>query len=342
MNQLHYNFVVFNMPDGKKFKRNPNGYYSICLNDLIGLSGIKVSSCPLEEENFFLKLLYSIHNSAKIAKYICLPKKELWFPLYFRNSFPDDKPLCFVIINSFIAIPYLHYLKQQYPSSKIVYLHRDIIEVSKKCNPDLSFNPIIDLEMSIDDIECQKYGMIHFNEFESSIDIPKAKNYPICDVFFAGVDKGRLAKLVEIYDFLENAGIKCFFYITQVKKENQIERSGIIYAKKNMPYTKMLYYTCNSRCVLEINHGNAVGFTSRFLEAVMYGKKLITDNQLIKNSIFYKTENIQVIDNINDIDPSLITGVKDFVDYHYHGEFSPINVIKQIDSELAAIQYEDK
>lgn len=45
-----------------------------------------------------------------------------------------------------------------------------------------------------------------------------------------------------------------------------------------MTYREMLYHTVNSKVVLEINQGCVDGFTSRFLESVMYNKRLLTNN----------------------------------------------------------------
>ena len=333
-NSLHYNYVVFNMADGNKLKNNPDGYYTICVKDLFGMDGVKVVSMPLDQECLLVRLLFSIHTSAKIARYIKLPFKKCWYPRYFRNDFEDNKPLCFVIINNYISISYLEYLKQTYPTSKIVLLHRDLLAVSNRSNPELPFNKVLDLEMSIDDNECEEYDMVHFSEFESKTDVPISEDYPLSDVFFAGAEKGRLNKLITAYDIFAAQGIKCFFYITGVSKERQVQREGIVYADKFMPYSKMLYYTINSRCVLEFNYGAAVGYTSRFLEAVIYGKKLITDNIVIKNTSFFKSGHIQVIANANEIDTSFMTTGSDIVDYHYNREFSPIRLIEQIDSEL--------
>ena len=97
-----------------------------------------------------------------------------------------------------------------------------------------------------------------------------------------------------------------------------------------MPYSEMLYHTINSKCILEINQYEAVGYTSRFLEAVMYNKRLITDNKDVMLSKFYSSDNIMCISDILDIDPSFVSSEK-IVDYYYNGEFSPIHLIEKID-----------
>lgn len=96
-------------------------------------------------------------------------------------------------------------------------------------------------------------------------------------------------------------GLKCEFYITHVKPEDQIKRDGIIYSNSFMPYKEMLYKSVNCRFMFDINQAGAVGYTSRFLEAVIYNKLLITDNVAVKHTKFYSSGNILFYENINDI-----------------------------------------
>ena len=124
------------------------------------------------------------------------------------------------------------------------------------------------------------------------------------------------------------------FYITNVPKERQIVRDGIKYASKNMSYLRMLKYSVSSRCLLEINQEGALGYTSRFLEAVMYDIKLITDNLSVLDSKFYNPRNIQYINDVNEIDPEFVKN-KCFDSFNYNDDFSPIHLLESIDSKLS-------
>lgn len=175
--------------------------------------------------------------------------------------------------------------------------------------------------------------MPHFDEFESQITVPISKEYPESDVFFAGKAKNRLEKLLKIYKILTNAGLKCKFYLTGVDKNKRTQLQGIEYADKFMSYKDMLYHSVNSRCILDINQENADGYTSRFLEAVMFNKRLLTDNKSIASSEFYSEDNIQIIDNYQHINTSFVRNNK-AVDYHYTGQFSPVNLLFKIEKIL--------
>ena len=193
--------------------------------------------------------------------------------------------------------------------------------------------PFFDLEMTFDANEAKEYGMYQFDEFESKIEVPHAEDYPRSDVFFAGYVKNRLPNLMKAYKIFTAAGLKVEYYLTGVKLEERDPHPGIVYADKPIPYYEMLYRTVNSRCVLEFMQDGAVGNTSRFLEAVMYNKKLITNNSSIKKSKFYNPEYIQVVNDASEISPFFIRE-NSKIDYQYNGEFSPLHLIAQIDKEL--------
>lgn len=328
----HYNYVIFNSSDNNKLRRNPDGYYTICLQELESCESIRIVSQPLDYTPHLLRIIYSMHNSAKIAKKVRLPLKSCWYPFYFRNDFKDDKPLCFIILSRSLPFSYLEYLKNHYRGSKLVLMHRDLLKVCERCAPGLVNNPLFDLEMTFDQGESKQYGFPHFNEFESKIDIT-IKDTPECDVFFAGKGKDRLPLLLAAYDHITQAGLTCHYYLTGVPQCNRIQFPGITYADHFMTYREMLYHTVNSRCILEINQGGADGYTSRFLEAVMYNKRLLTNNFFIKNSPFYNSGYIQCFENASEIDPEFIRA-SGLVDYHYNGEFSPYRMVERVDEEL--------
>lgn len=116
--------------------------------------------------------------------------------------------------------------------------------------------------------------------------------------------------MLKAYNIFTKAGLRCKYYLTGVPQNKRINLPGIEYAEKFMPYSEMLYHTINSKCILEINQYEAVGYTSRFLEAVMYNKRLITDNKDVMLSKFYSSDNIMCISDILDIDPSFVSSEK--------------------------------
>ena len=329
---MKYNYVIFNSYGGKIGYKEDEDYYVICLKDLEGRDDVIINNYPLQDFSSLLLLLFRIHTHDVIGKFFRFIKKSYWYPYVFRNTFKDDKPICFVCLR-YPPVEYLKYLKSKYTNCKIVKLSRDLISTQKHLYDEYSQAKIFDLWMSYDKNDCAQYGFPHFDEFESKIDIPIGKNYPISDVFFVGRAKNRLKLILDIYDKLTQGGIKCLFYIVGAKDGEKAEREGVIYSEKPMTYKEMLEMTVNSRCLLDINQKNAVGYTSRFLEAVMFNKMLITNCDSVKDCKYYDSKYIQIINSAEDVNVSLLNDDK-VVDYHYDGEFSPVKRIELVDSLL--------
>ena len=329
---MKYNYVIFNFVNPSLSYNWSEDYYVICLKDLEHRSDVIINQVPLQEQSLFLRFLYRIHNLWFLNKFIKIPFKRIWYPMIFKNTFKDNKPICFICLR-YPPIDYLKYLKKRYPNCKIVKMFRDLILIQGKRFEVYKKAGVFDLMLSYDENDCKKYGFQPFDEFESKIDVPISRDYPITDVFFAGRAKDRLPRLIKIYDKLEAANVKCHFYITASKKEDRQKRKGIVYASKSLTYAKMLWYSVNSKCILEISRNEAIGYTSRFLEAVLFNKLLITDNDYIKNSRFYNPQYIQIIKSEEDIDPAFIENF-DKVDYKYANEFSPIKRLELVDELL--------
>lgn len=331
MDKFQYNYVVFNW----LFSEDANikdDYYAICVRDLENREDIIVNHYPLQGRPKFVRKIYKLlHSKILYNRYLKL-FPSIWYPYIFKNTFKDEKPLCFVCIR-YPEPEYLLYLKKNYPHSKVVVLCRDVLRRHMYNFQTYTRKKVYDFWMSIDERECKEYGFVHFDEFESVVDVPRAQDYPIADLFFAGRTKDRLERLVSIYDKMTAGGIKCLFLMLDTRKEDEVAREGIKYIDKPLTYTEMLWYSVNSKCMLEINQEDAVGYTSRFLEAVMFNKKLITDNTIIKENKFYNPNFISIISQKEEIDVDFIKEETN-VNYHYNGEFSPLARIEQIDKML--------
>lgn len=339
---LHYKYVYFNANYNRSWMIDPNEYNAICLRDAESMKDVIVVQTPLQHLPEFIRKAYALCNSQRFNKRIHLPKR-IWYPFIFKQFGEKSKPYCFIFASNNLSFQYIKYLRTCFPGCKIVKTHRDLVKIAHQ-NPEYSeenMNRYFDLRLSYDIGECTEYGLTHFDEIESKIDIEKSPDYPLSDVFFAGQAKDRLPRLIEAYDLFESAGLKCDFYITNVPEDKQIMRKGITYSNKFMSYNEMLYRSVNTRCMFDINQTGAVGYTSRFLEAVMYNKRFITDNATVKETRYYETGDILFFERISDIDPMFINK-KNTVDYNYKNEFSPVNLITQIDRELVEMDAKKK
>ena len=333
---MNYNYVYFNTNYLDNGRIDKNEYNSICVRDLNKLTAVQVVPAPLDYAPRFIRRLYNwtILISKKTNKKIY----RVWFRFLYRSKFSNDKPLCFIISSYNLPLDYFVYLRKSHKDCKIIKIYRDLVSAVSRVNNEYSAesaSKVFDLCMTYDDGDALKYNFLQFDEIESKIQLIPDKSYPWSDVFFAGKVKDRFEKILKAYDIFEKIGLKCDFYLTGVEPNKRIERKGIVYANRQMPYIEMLKKSINTRCMFDVNQGKAQGYTSRFLEAVMYNKKLITDNQRVKSSKFYNPNFIQVVDQVNDINPYFVTN-ETVVNYQYNNEFSPIFLVNQIEDYLSA------
>lgn len=110
------------------------------------------------------------------------------------------------------------------------------------------------------------------------------------DLYFIGKDKGRYKKIKCLEDTLSSIGIKCLF---------QIIPTHLIKTKKGLcsriPYNEVLENISRTRGILDIKVMPTSGPSLRPIEAAYYKKKLLTDNEEVKNMKFYNPMNIFVI-----------------------------------------------
>lgn len=331
-----YRYVIFNYPETKGLRMdNPDGYYSICLEDLKQDPNVIVVNYPMECRNIFLKFVYKLFSFIKIrtnnSKWSIYLLRFI-YPLYYPTLIQGEKDYCFVFISDIWDINFIRYLKNTYPGCKVVMALRDLVKTKWFYN-ELYQSRLVDHWMSYDEGDCKMYNMTHFSEFESKIDVDTSSTIKHSDVFFTGRAKQRLPQLIECYDHLTSLGLKCLFIILDAPEAQKVEREGVIYTNTYMTYRKMLEYSIRSKCLLDVNQEGALGFTSRFLEAIIYNKLLLTNSVGVSNHPLYDKRFICEFKNIKEVQASFFEE-KDEVKYNYHGEFSPIFFLKTIDNSL--------
>ena len=333
---MKYNYVYLNTSYSSNGIIDPNDYNAICLRDCDKMDEVQVVPSPLDYTNTFVRRLFNLTRI--ISRKTKLDFTKLWFPFLIKVKFTDNKPLCFVVSSYNLPISYFGYLKKKYPNAKFVKIYRDLVRVIEGVNgqyaPETA-KQYFDYLMSFDSKEAENYDMVYFDEIESKVDLAMSANYPQSDVFIAARAKDRLPKIMQAYDIFSSAGLRCDFYLTGVPSEERIPKEGITYADKNMPYLDMLNRSVNSRCMFDINQGGAIGYTSRFLEAIMYNKKIITDNPFVKTSKFYDERFVQCVNQVADIDASFVLDSELTVEYNYRDEFSPKKLIEQIEELIS-------
>ena len=126
-----------------------------------------------------------------------------------------------------------------------------------------------------------------------------------CDLLFLGADKGRAKLAYKIFKRLSNQGIECKFYILG-NNSYGIRDENFVFLDKPMSYVDYLSLVAGTNAILELVANNERFCTLRTMEALSYGKLLITNNTSIIYEPFYSENQIMVISSEEDIDPERI------------------------------------
>lgn len=321
---MKYNYVIFATDDD---------YYKVSYNELLKNKGVKYIGSELDSNNKLLTFFYKMHTSPLTNKFVNLPFKNIWNCKMFTNTFEDNKPICFIFFpgrRKEYDNGLMTYLKKKYKDSKFILYYQDMIGRSKMPEIEL-FKKEFDLILSFDHSDVLKYNLNYYPLVYSEIDVPNVVTEE-SDVYFVGKAKNRLEDIRAAHKLLKNAGLKCDFHVTGVATED-IRDDGIIY-NMSVSYMENLQRIKKTKCMLEIMQKGGHGYTLRYCEAIMYDKKIITNNPEVEKAPFYSKERIQVVKRLDDIDAKFVLSEPINVDYHYKDKLSPLKLIEYIENEI--------
>lgn len=337
---LKYNYVILST-DWDVYRQ----LYSdvIDRDDVCYVAGPQATRYGLE------RMLYRAHFNKKLNRLVSLPFKKLWNRSYFTSPFKDNKPICFILFRDWVSLDaytgYINWLKHHYPDSKFVWFLHDFLEshndfYTGKVLDIEHYKRVFDLVFSCNPSEASEFGLIFHKVPISKLfgDSPANR----CDVFFIGKDKGRLDRLVRIYDTLTQKGACCrFFVLESSHKSVDPDREGIVLLDSPMPYRTSQEWIVGSNCLLELRYDSHAGETLRASEALIYGKKLITDYAALEGNPCFDSNNIRFIVSDDDIDrvdlPFMTTplNVSPEKKDAYRKELSPIAFLEEVDTLLS-------
>ena len=323
---MKYNYVLFGSPED---------YYKVSYSELYDLPGAHCIMDGLDSGNQVLQILFKLHTSKKTQEYIDLPLKSIWNKLIFKNPFNDNKPICFVFFprNPLCNKNVINYLRQHYPNSKFVGFWQDLVGQIKLPDFEEMRDNYLDICLSFDQGDCLRYGLSYYPLVYSYYGETTNHLLPHSDVYYVGRAKDRLKTIIDIYELLSNSGLVCDFNITGVKKKDQVFPDSIKYLD-SMPYVENIEHIKATNCILEIMQGGGTGFTLRYAEAIMYDKKMITNNQAIREASFYSPSRINVFKEIKDIDLGFPIAEPIIADYGFKDNLLPSKMLQFIDDQL--------
>ncbi len=256
-----------------------------------------------------------------------------FFDILFFRFKKIDKENDYYILSTNLRTPGLSYVYlrkffRKNPNVHLVFLTIDTYSKPFcRCMRHLCENIPEIIVYTYDKDDADKYGFNYNICIYSKVDLPKQ---PVkYDLYFSGYDKGRLEMLKSIQKKCEKNNILSYIKVVS-KEEKSGQKDGIHFIDYNMPYMEILNETMQTNCILEILQEGQAGSTLRYYEALMYNKKLLTNNKNIVNLPFYDSEYMFVFEKPEDIDYDWIARTEN-INYNYDGRFSPLKIIDKIE-----------
>lgn len=314
-----------------------NDFWHIMYNDLQGKERIKYIDTPFEKSsNSLLKIIHKYHYHDYLNKIVELPFKSLWNSFYYNEKCDKPHELCFVFFMTSLTRynePFFKYLKANYPGCKLVVYFDDIVSAFKKVwSFDYSLaDKYFDLKISYDEGDCKRYGFLFYPTPYSVVEIKDNPTISQSDLFFCGAAKQRYVQITDIFRCCSQNDIKSDFIVARYGDNKKLD--GIKYVTYVIPYRNYLEHMIKSNCLLDIIQEGSRGFTIRTWEALVYGKKLLSNNPEILNAPFYDENQFCYFESFGkkELDfikqPSHITP-------RYQEELSPLRLIEFIEDQL--------
>lgn len=257
-----------------------------------------------------------------------------WYAIFNLKDVPVDG--CFIFVNSLFMSLYdpdmLQKLKKKYPGRKMVLYIVD--PMAGFCGEDKEkVIAMMDLVYSVHPDDCKKYGF-HYHPLvysapHKNADTDEKRLY---DLYYLGSGTDRTEFLARIADRCRKSGIRTEFHVVSGQVQS-VTDEDIHFHVKPLSYEENEQMIRSARCMLELMHEGFQGATQRYMEAVIYGKKLLTNNDHVTELEFYDPRYIRVFHSVEEIEPEFLLSEKD-VDYGYHGEYSPVCFIDRISRQL--------
>lgn len=216
----------------------------------------------------------------------------------------------------------LEKLRKQYKIKTVLYV---VNPIERRMNLEWDklslYKQKFDLIITTDRKDARRYNIAFFPLFYSAIPVNQSMGIKY-DCTFIGRDKGRGDLIKKIDAEIKKRGLTSYFRLRDGIDTKSSEEAWI-------PYDKILGIVSQSNCLVEVLQENQSGISLRTMEAVIFNKKLLTNNKDIINYPFYDERYIRVFSDINDIDFDF---VKERIDvcYNYHGECSPVQFLKRV------------
>lgn len=320
---MKYNYVIM---------ATPINLYKYMYQDMVKLNNVKIYWDKEELINclsYWKRCLAKLHLPYSI-------KKLLYFQASKYISFQDNRPICFIWHHHFITEienGMVNYIKKYFPQSKHVYFFTDPMIVNNDSIENVR-KAGIDTVAVFDPTMAQKYNIAYYPLVYPNVVSGKKKDCMKYDICFVGQDKGREKELKKIAELCRKNNIRSAFIVGKSEKTGLVQ--GVQRISGKIAYSEVVQIVEESNCILELAVEPYYTCSLRIQEAVVWNKKLITNNRNVDRMPCCKDSKwIHYFEKPEDIDWDFVKR-NEAVDYHYNGEFSAKTWLEQIENIITA------
>ena len=320
------NYVVFSIDED---------YIDAMLSDLKGLSYVQIRPKVIDSKSVFVRALFRLHWSRKVNHKIQLPLKRLWFNTLSKNSFDNNKPICYLYLGGREKLAqngFIDYVKAYDPSSSNVLIFLDRLKAYSKAQVE-QLKQMFDLVFSYDPIEAKEYDVEFLPYFFGKSGLLEFRGEPENDVYFVGYAKNRLPEILAAYRALTERQLRCDFRIVGVNECDRVYVEGIKYSGQ-IPYEQATREMLNAKCILDVTQKGAAGPSLRVAESILYHRKLLSDNAALLDSYMYNPEHMLVFSSVGDAEAEFVKAPLSNEVYRDSDIMSSVELLEFIDNKL--------
>lgn len=286
-------------------------------------------------KNRFASFVESCALSYQLNSKVRVPFQEILYNLE-NYRYEKDVEYFLIIPNNSIAkfsIKYLYDFKNRYENVKLIALLVDSIHgssIQMKLVREKLQSKVWDYILTYDKYDAEEfdYKWIGYTYYSAHNDTPKGQRES--DIYCVSSPKGRDETYAKLYNLFESKGLSCNFRLFTHAKEKYLPGTDLEYIHRFMKYDDVVGEIKASNCILEILQSNQKMQTIRYFEAVVYNKKLLTNNPHICELPYYDSKYMKFFSSIEKIDVDWIRK-RETIHYDYHDEFSPNNLVQTLE-----------
>lgn len=228
----------------------------------------------------------------------------------------------------------IYYIKKKARAIVLFFideLFNDYVSVKRAKELFQKKDNIFDLVYTFSDKDAKTYSIKVNHAYYSKYEANKEKSG--CDIFFLGNLKNRDEILNGTAEYFSENNINAHYVVAAPRNKKNNKK----FDYRLIPYNENINFINSANCIFDIVDERQSGMTLRYYEAIVYNKKLLTNNVNIVNAPYYDSRYMKIyktVDDIKNIDIGWFTRNEN-INYGYKSEYEPENFLKTIKIDLS-------